>query len=424
MSKNYKFNTLQLHAGQSIDKSTGACAVPIYQTAAYGFESADQAEDLFALKQAGNIYTRIMNPTNDVLEKRIAALEGGVAALAVSSGSAAIYYSIINIASQGDEIVASNKLYGGTYNLFANRLREHGITTKFVDGETKEDFKNEITSKTKAIYIETIGNPNATLLDIEGIAEVAHEVGIPLIVDNTFASPYLTRPIEYGADIVIHSATKFIGGHGTTVGGVIVDSGNFNWEDNERFPGFNEPDESYHGIRYGKDVGNIGFILKIRVQWLRDTGAALSPFNGFLLLQGLETLSLRVKAHVENTKKIVEFLSNHPGVVKVNYPSLENSKYYELAKKYTPKGAGSIFTFEIKGGRKEAKNFIDKLELFTHLANVADAKSLVIHPASTTHSQLSTHDLLKSGIKDNTIRLSVGIEDVEDLIDDLAQALN
>ncbi|WP_058486035.1 homocysteine synthase [Defluviitalea phaphyphila] len=421
--KKYKFDTIQVHGGQEVDPVTRSRAVPIYQTTSYVFKDADHAENLFALRESGNIYTRIMNPTTDVFEKRVAQLEGGVGALAVASGSAAITYAITNIVGAGEEIVSASTLYGGTYNLFANTLPRFGIKTKFVDPDNVENFREAINEKTRAIYIESIGNPGINIIDIEEVAKIAHENKIPLIIDNTFATPYLLRPIEYGADIVVHSATKFIGGHGTSIGGVIVDSGNFDWEGSGKFPILTEPDRSYHNIRYTEAVGNLAYIVKARVTLLRDTGAAISPFNSFLFLQGLETLSLRMKAHVSNAKKIAEFLQNHPRVAWVNYPGLEGNKYYKLAKKYLPKGAGSILTFGIKGEEKEAKEFINKLELFSNLANVADTKSLVIHPASTTHQQLSKEEQLSAGVTPDTIRLSIGIEDVEDLIDDIKQAL-
>ncbi|WP_139904304.1 homocysteine synthase [Clostridium thermarum] len=421
--RKFKFDTLQVHAGQKPDPTTGSRAVPIYQTTSYVFNDADHAANLFALKENGNIYTRIMNPTTDVFEQRIAALEGGVGALAVSSGSAAITYSILNIAGAGDEIVAASTLYGGTYNLFSTTLPKLGIKTVFVDPDDPENFKKAINEKTKALYLETIGNPGINLVDIEKVADIAHENGIPLIVDNTFGTPYLIRPIEFGADIVVHSATKFIGGHGTSIGGVIVDGGKFDWAASGKFPGFTEPDPSYHGIKYYEALGPLAFIIKARVQLLRDTGAALSPFNSFLFLQGLETLSLRIEKHVSNTRKIVEFLDNHPLVSWVNYPELEGNKYYDLAKKYLPKGPGSIFTFGIKGGLEAGRKFINSLELFSLLANVADAKSLVIHPASTTHAQLSEEQQLAAGVTPDMIRLSIGIEDVEDLIADLDEAL-
>ena len=421
--RSLKFDTLQVHAGQKADPTTGSRAVPIYQTTSYVFNNAEHAANLFALKEPGNIYTRIMNPTNDVLEQRVAALEGGVAALAVASGSAAVTYAILNIAGTGDEIVSASTLYGGTYNLFQVTLPKLGIKTVFVNPDDPENFRNAINSRTKALYIETIGNPGINLIDIETVAKIAHENGIPLIIDNTFGTPYLINPIKFGADIVVHSATKFIGGHGTSIGGIIVDSGNFDWLGSGRFPGLTEPDPSYHGVTYAKDIGPAAFVTKVRVQLLRDTGAAISPFNSFLLLQGLETLSLRVEKHVSNTKKIVDFLDNHPLVTWVNYPSLKNSKYYNLAQKYLPKGAGSIFTFGIQGGLPSGRKFIDSLEIFSLLANVADAKSLVIHPASTTHAQLSLEDQKASGVTPDMIRLSIGIEDADDLIYDLDQAL-
>ncbi len=417
------FDTLQVHAGQKADPATGSRAVPIYQTTSYVFESVEHAADLFALKEAGNIYTRIMNPTTDVLEQRVAALEGGIGALAVASGSAAVTYSIMNIAGAGDEIIAASTLYGGTYNLFGSTLPKYGINTVFVDPDEPENFRKAINSHTKALYIETIGNPGINLTDIEEIAKIAHENGLPLIVDNTFGTPYLIRPIEFGADIVVHSATKFIGGHGTSIGGIIVDSGRFDWAGSGRFPGLNEPDPGYHNVVYTEAFGAAAFITKARVQLLRDTGACISPFNSFLLLQGLETLSLRVEKHVSNTKQIAEFLSNHPLVTWVNYPSLKGSKYHALAQKYLPMGAGSIFTFGIKGGMEAGKKFIDSLEIFSLLANVADAKSLVIHPASTTHAQLSEADQRLAGVLPDMIRLSIGIEDPADLIWDLDQAL-
>ncbi len=418
-----KFDTLQVHAGQKPDPTTGSRAVPIYQTTSYVFDSADHAENLFALKESGNIYTRIMNPTSDVLEQRVAALEGGIGALAVASGSAAITYSILNIAGCGDEIVSSNTLYGGTFNLFNFTLPKLGIKTVFVNPDEPENFRNAINEKTKAVYIETLGNPGINIIDFEAVAKIAHDNGIPLIVDNTFGTPYLFRPFEFGADIVVHSATKFIGGHGTSIGGVIVDSGKFDWSKSGKFAGLTDPDPSYHGVKYVEAIGAAAFIVKARVQLLRDTGAAISPFNSFLLLQGLETLSLRVERHVSNTKKIVKFLSKNPNVSWVNYPDQKDSKYYELAKKYFPKGCGSIFTFGIKGGIESAKKFINSLEIFSLLANVADAKSLVIHPASTTHAQLTLAEQKAAGVTPDQIRLSIGIEDVDDLIFDLNQAL-
>lgn len=422
MSRKLSFDTLQVHAGQEVDPATGSRAVPIYQTTSYVFNNANHAADLFGLRDSGNIYTRIMNPTNDVFEKRIAALEGGTAALAVASGSAAITYAILNIAGTGDEIVAANTLYGGTYNLFAVTLPKYGVTTKFVKPDDVNNFDEAINEKTKAVFIESIGNPNANIIDIEAVANIAHKHGIPLIIDNTFGTPYLIRPIEFGADVVVHSATKFIGGHGTSIGGVIIDAGKFDYTASGKFPGFTEPDKSYHGVVYSQ-LGGVAFVTKVRVQLLRDTGAAISPFNSFLFIQGLETLSLRVERHVNNSKKIAEHLAKHPLVEFVNYPSLKQNKYNALAQKYFPKGAGSVFTFGIKGGLENAKKFIDSLEIFSLLANVADAKSLVIHPASTTHSQLSEKELLESGVTLNTIRLSIGIEDVDDLIYDIDQAL-
>ncbi len=418
-----KFDTLQVHAGQKADPTTGSRAVPIYQTTSYVFNNSEHAENLFALKEFGNIYTRIMNPTNDVFEQRIAALEGGVGALAVASGSAAITYSILNIAGSGDEIVSASTLYGGTYNLFSVTLPKLGIKTVFVDPDEPENFRKAINSKTKAVYIESIGNPGINIIDIEAVAKIAHENGLPLIIDNTFGTPYLIRPIEFGADIVVHSATKFIGGHGTSIGGVIVDSGKFDWAGSGKFPELTEPDPSYHGVKYVEALGPLAYIIKARVQLLRDTGAAISPFNSFLLLQGLETLSLRVEKHVSNTKKVVEFLQNHPSVSWVNYPGAKGYKYSELVEKYFPNGAGSIFTFGIKGGIEAAKKFIDNLQIFSLLANVADAKSLVIHPATTTHSQLSEDEQKAAGVTPDQIRLSIGIEDAEDLIYDLDEAL-
>lgn len=418
-----KFDTLQVHAGQKPDPATTARAVPIYQTTSYVFNDTDHAANLFALKEFGNIYTRIMNPTTDVFEQRIAALEGGAGALAVASGSAAVTYAILNIAGAGDEIVSASTLYGGTYNLFAITLPKLGVKTIFVDPDDPANFRKAINAKTKALYIETIGNPGINILDIEAVANIAHENGIPLIIDNTFATPYLCRPIEHGADIVVHSATKFIGGHGTSIGGIIVDSGKFDWKGSGKFPGLTKPDPSYHGLVYTEALGPLAYIIKARVQLLRDTGAALSPFNSFLFLQGVETLSLRVQRHVSNTQKIAEFLQKHPRVSWVNYPGLKGNKYYTLAQKYLPKGAGSIFTFGIKGGVEAAKKFINNLELFSLLANVADAKSLVIHPASTTHSQLSEEEQRLAGVTPDQIRLSIGIEDPEDLIWALDQAL-
>jgi O-acetylhomoserine (thiol)-lyase len=418
-----RFDTLQIHAGQEADPTTGSRAVPIYQTTSYVFKNVQHAADLFALKEAGNIYTRIMNPTTDVFEQRVATLEGGVGGLATASGSAAIMYSILNIASCGDEIVSASTLYGGTYNMFADTFKTFGIKVNFVDPDDPENFRRAINEKTKALYIETIGNPSINLIDIEAVANIAHENGIPLIIDNTFGTPYLIRPIEFGADIVVHSATKFIGGHGNSLGGIIIDAGKFDWAASGKFPGLTEPDPSYHGMRYVDDVGAAAYVLKARVGLLRNTGACLSPFNAFLLLQGLETLSLRVERHVANAQKIAQYLQAHPQVAWVNYPSLAGSKYFDLAQKYLPLGCGSIFTFGIKGGIEAGVRFIESLQIFSHLANVADVRSLVIHPASTTHSQLSGEELLAAGVTPDQIRLSIGIEDVEDLLYDLDQAL-
>lgn len=414
--------TISLHGGQSPDSATNSRAVPIYQTSSYVFNDTDHAANLFALTEPGNIYTRIMNPTSDVFEQRMALLEGGVAALATASGQAAITYAILNIAQAGDEIVASSSLYGGTYTLFAYTFAKFGIKVHFVDGDKPEEFRAKITDKTKALYTETIGNPQINIADLEKIAQIAHENGLPFIVDNTFASPYLCRPIEHGADIVIHSATKFIGGHGTSIGGVIVDSGKFDWS-NGKFLGLSQPDPSYHGIVFTEAVGNLAYIIRARVSLLRDTGAALSPFNAFLFIQGLETLSLRMERHVENAQKVAEFLDQHELVTWVNYPGLAESPYNTLAKKYLPKGAGSVFTFGVKGGLNEGKKFINSLKLFSHLANVGDAKSLVIHPSSTTHQQLDEESQRDAGISPDMIRLSVGLETIEDLLDDLDQAL-
>ena len=425
MSKNYRFETLQVHAGQERpDPATDSRAVPIYMTTSYVFKDSAQAAGRFALTEPGNIYTRLMNPTSGVLEERIAALEGGVAALATSSGSAAISYAVKNIARAGDHIVSSRNVYGGTYNLFDNTLRDQGIDTTFVDPSDPKNFEKEIKENTKLLYTETLGNPNSDVADIEAIAAIAHKHGIPLIVDSTFTTPYKLRPIEYGADIVVHSATKFIGGHGVAMGGLIVDGGNFDWSANDKFPGLSKPNPSYHGIVFTDAVGRAAFVTKIRATIMRDEGAVISPFNSFLLLLGLESLSLRVERHTENALKVVEYLSKHPKVEKVNHPSLETGKQAELYKKYYPEGAGSIFTFEIKGGSEEAKRFTESLELFSLLANVADVKSLVIHPASTTHSQMNEEDLLKSGIKPNTIRLSIGTENIDDIIADLEQGFS
>lgn len=421
--KKLGFDTLQLHAGQEPDPTTGSRAVPLYQTTSYVFRDFEHGKNLFNLSEPGNIYTRIMNPTTDVFEQRMAALEGGVGALAVASGSAAITYSILNLAEAGDEIVAANTLYGGTHSIFMNTLPKMGIKVHLVDPDEPKNFEAYINENTKALYIETIGNPRTNIVDIEAVAEIAHSHNIPLIIDNTFGTPYLVRPIEFGADIVVHSATKFIGGHGTSIGGVIVDSGKFDWAKSGKFPCFTQPDPAYHGIVYSEALGNQAYIVKARVTLLRDTGAAISPFNSFMLLQGLETLSLRVQRHVDNAKKVAAFLENHPAVNWVHYPSLEGDHYHELSKKYTPKGSGSIFTFGIKGDIEAAEKFINSLQIFSHLANVADAKSLVIHPATTTHQQLSDEAMITAGITKDTIRLSIGIEDVDDLIEDLRQAL-
>ncbi|MCD7772775.1 MAG: O-acetylhomoserine aminocarboxypropyltransferase/cysteine synthase [Ruminococcus sp.] len=419
----YKFETIQLHAGQeSPDSASDARAVPIYQTTSYVFKNSAHAAARFGLADAGNIYGRLTNSTVDAFEARIAALEGGVAALGVASGAAAITYTILNLAGAGDNIVSAKTIYGGTYNLLEHTLPQYGITAKFVDPDEEGSFEKAIDDNTKAIFIETIGNPNANLIDIEKVAGIAHAHKIPLVVDSTFATPYLVRPFEYGADIVVHSATKFIGGHGTAIGGVIVDSGKFDWEASGKFPSLVEPNPSYHGISFTKAVGAAAFVTKIRAILLRDTGATLAPLHAFLFLQGLETLSLRVERHVENTLKVVEFLNNHPRVEKVNHPSLPDSPYNALYKKYFPNGGASIFTFDIKGGAKEAQEFIDRLQIFSLLANVADVKSLVIHPASTTHSQLNEEELLDQGIKPNTIRLSIGTEHIDDIIADLSQA--
>jgi len=417
-----KLETLAVHGGQNPDPTTGSRAVPIYQTTSYVFENTEHARKLFALEEPGNIYTRIMNPTTDVLEKRVASLEGGVGALAVASGAAAITLSILNIARAGDEIVASSDLYGGTYNLFAVTLPKFGINVKFVDATDPENFRAAITPKTKALFGEIIGNPSLNVLDVEAVADIAHEAGIPLIVDNTFATPYACRPIEWGADVVVHSATKWLGGHGTAIGGIIVDGGKFNWA-NGQFPDFTTPDESYHGIRYAQDVGEAAYITKLRVQLLRDIGASLSPFNAFLILQGIETLHLRIPQHFKNAEKVAEHLQKHPKVAWVSYPGLADHPTHGLAKKYLNNGYGGIVVFGIKGGREAGAQFIDSLKLWSHLANVGDAKSLVIHPASTTHQQLSPEDLVKTGVTEDLVRLSVGIENVDDLIQDLDQAL-
>lgn len=417
------FETLQLHVGQETpNPATDARAVPIYQTTSYVFQDSAHAAARFSLEEAGNIYGRLTNPTQNVLEQRVAALEGGVAALAVASGAAAISYAFENITRQGDHIVSACTIYGGTYNLLAHTFPTRGVHTTFVDPEDPENFERAIQPNTKALFIESLGNPNSTLVDIERIAEIAHRHQIPLLIDNTFATPFLLRPIEHGADIVIHSATKFIGGHGTSLGGIIVDSGKFDWKASGKFPQLTEPDPCYHGLCFAEVAGAAAYVTRIRAILLRDTGAAISPFNAFLLLQGLETLSLRVERHVENALKVVDFLQHHPKVTKVNHPSLPSHTSPALYQKYFPKGAGSIFTFEIKGGRAEAHRFIDHLKIFSLLANVADVKSLVIHPASTTHSQLNNEELAAQGITQATIRLSIGTEHIDDLIADLTQA--
>ena len=421
--RNLKFETLQLLVGQEqADPVTDARAVPIYASTSYVFHNSQHAADRFALKDAGNIYGRLTNPTQDVFEQRIAALEGGVAALAVASGAAAVTYTIQNLAGAGDHIVAAKTIYGGSYNLLEHTLPTYGIKTTFVDPDEEGAFENAIQDNTKAIYIESLGNPNSNIIDIEKVAAIAHAHKIPLVVDSTFATPYLLRPIEHGADIVVHSATKFIGGHGTAIGGVIVDSGKFDWEASGKFPSLVEPNPSYHGVSFTKAAGPAAFVTKIRAILLRDTGATISPFHAFIFLQGLETLSLRVERHVENALKVVDFLKNHPQVERVNHPSLPESGYKDLYDKYFPKGAGSIFTFEIKGTSEDAQKFIDNLKVFSLLANVADVKSLAIHPATTTHSQLNEEELAEQGIKPNTIRLSIGTEHIDDIIFDLEEA--
>jgi len=423
MTREFKFETLQLHAGQVVDATTKSRAVPIYQTTSFVFEDTQEGADLFALQKAGNIYTRITNPTTSAFEERIAALEGGVGALATASGMAALTYTILGLAHAGDHVVAASTIYGGTFNLLKETLPRYGITTTFVDIDNLEEVEAAIKDNTKLVLIETLGNPVINIPDIEKIADIAHKHQIPLVADNTFATPYLINVFSHGVDIAVHSATKFIGGHGTTIGGVIVDSGKFDWAASGKFPQLVEEDPSYHNISYTRDIGAAAFIVAARVQLLRDMGAALSPFNSFLLLQGLETLSLRVERHVQNAEKIVDFLVNHPKVEKVNYPKLPDSPYHALAEKYLPKGVGSIFTFHVKGGEAEARKVIDNLEIFSNLANVADAKSLVVHPATTTHAQLSDSDLEAAGVTKNQIRLSIGLENVDDLIEDLRLAL-
>ncbi|MBY5034993.1 O-acetylhomoserine aminocarboxypropyltransferase/cysteine synthase [Streptococcus gallolyticus] len=423
MSKEWSFETLQLHAGQSIDSDTKSRAVPIYQTTSYVFDNAQEAEDIFALRKPANIYSRIGNPTVTVFEERMAALEGGVGALATSSGMAAITYTILALAHAGDHVVAATTLYGGTFNLLKETLPRYGITATFVDIDNLDEVNAAITDNTKLVWVETLGNPLINIPDLEKVAEIVHAHKIPLVADNTFGTPYLINVFEHGVDISVHSATKFIGGHGTSIGGVIVDSGKFDWEASGKFPQFVEEDTTYHNLSYTRDIGPAAFVTSVRTQLLRDMGACLSPFNAFLLLQGLETLSLRIDRHLENTKKIVAFLENHPQVEAVNYPSLPSSPYHALAEKYFPKGAGSIFTFHVKGGTEEACQVIDHLEIFSNLANVADAKSLVVHPATTTHSQLGEEDLLACGVTRNQIRLSIGLENANDLIADLEEAL-
>lgn len=422
--RNFKFETLQLHVGQEqADPTTDARAVPIYQTSSYVFRNCDHAAARFGLSDAENIYGRLTNPTEDVFEKRIAALEGGVAALAVASGAAAVTYTILNLAQNGDNIVSAKNIYGGSFNLFEHTLPQYGIETNFVDIFNEEEVESAINEKTKALYIETLGNPNSDVVDIESVAKIAHKHKIPLVVDNTFATPYLVRPIEYGADIVVHSATKFIGGHGTSIGGVIVDGGKFDWEASGKFDSLTKPNPSYHGISFTQTCGAAAFVTKVRAILLRDTGATVSPFNAFLFLQGLETLSLRVERHAYNALKVIEYLNNHPQVESVSHPSVsKDPKQQELYKKYFPNGGGSIFTFDIKGDAQKAKDFIDNLELFSLLANVADVKSLVIHPATTTHSQCTEEELLDQGIRPNTIRLSIGCENIDDIIQDLDEA--
>lgn len=420
MSRKYRFETRQLHVGQeNPDPATDARAVPIYATTSYVFKDSAQAAGRFALAEPGNIYNRLMNPTADVFEKRIAALEGGAAALAVATGAAAITYAIQNIARAGDHIVSAATVYGGTYNLFANTLAESGIETTFVNAGDVNNFSKAIRENTKALYVESLGNPNCDIADMEALAEIAHAHGIPLIVDSTFATPFLFRPLEHGADIVVHSATKFIGGHGTVMGGVIVDGGRFDWTQNDKFPGLSKPNANYHGAVFSEVCGNLAYIVKIRATLLRDTGATISPFNSFLLLQGLETLSLRVERHVQNALRVVEFLAAHPQVRKVNHPSLPEHPNHGLYRKYYPNGGGSIFTFEVKGGAEKARKFCESLELFSLLANVADVKSLVIHPASTTHSQMTEEELKAGGITPSTVRLSIGTEHIDDILEDL-----
>ena len=421
--KNYHFETLQQHAGQVPDPATGARAVPIYQTTSYVFKDSQEAEDRFGLRSPGYIYGRLTNPTQDVFEKRVAALEGGTAAIALASGAAAVTYSILNLAGAGDEIVSASTLYGGTYELFLDTLPHLGITTRFVNPDHPEEFEKAINDKTKLVYLETLGNPAINVPDFDAIRDIAHAHGIPVLIDNTFASPYLFRPLEHGLDISIHSATKFIGGHGTTLGGVIIENGQFDWAGSGRFKTFASPDESYHGINFAKDIPGAGFVTRVRAKILRDTGAAISPFSAWLLLQGLETLSLRLERHVENAVKVAEYLEKHPKVAHVGYPGLKSSPYHDLAEKYLQKGAGSIFSFELKGGYEAARKLIDRLKIFSDLANVGDSKSLVVHPSSTTHQQLNEEAQRSAGITPGQIRLSVGLENIDDLLADLEQAL-
>ncbi|MCG7410149.1 homocysteine synthase [Paenibacillus sp. ACRRX] len=422
-NQQYGIETLAVHAGQEVDPTTLSRAVPLYQTTSYTFRDADHAANLFALKEFGNIYTRLMNPTTDVFEKRVAALEGGAAGLATASGQAAITYAILNIAGAGDEIVSASTLYGGTYNLFSTTLAKLGIKVHFVDPSDPENFRKAITPQTKALYAETVGNPKGDVLDIEAVASIAHENGLPLIVDNTFPSPFLLRPLEHGADIVVHSATKFIGGHGTSIGGIIVDGGKFDWSASDKFPGLTEPDPSYHGVVYTEAVGPIAYIIKARVQLLRDMGATLSPFNAFMLLQGLETLHLRMERHSQNALQVAEFLEQHEAVASVSYSGLPSHGSYELAQKYLPKGQGAILSFEIKGGVEAGRKVIENVKLFSHLANVGDSKSLIIHPASTTHQQLDELEQVSAGVLPGLIRLSIGTESIQDILHDLDQAI-
>lgn len=424
MCKKYRFETLQQHAGQIPDPVTGARALPLYQTTSYVFSDTRSASELFDLKAEGYIYSRLHNPTTDVLEKRCAILEGGTAAVAVASGSAAVTYAVLNLCSQGDEIISSSSIYGGTYNLFAETLPKYGITTHFVNPDDLEEIAKYINPRTKLVFLESLGNPAINIPDFTAISELAHAHGLPVFTDSTFASPYLFRPFEFGADIVIHSCTKFMGGHGTSIGGIIIENGKFDWAASGRFADLDKPDASYHGINFVRDLPGSGFVSRIRAKLLRDTGAAISPFNSWLLLQGLETLSLRMERHVENTRKIISFLAQHPAIEKINYPELPDSKYYHLAQKYFPKGCGSIFSADIKGGYENACTLIDNLKIFSNLANVGDSKSLIIHPASTTHQQLTGKALLAAGISEGTVRISIGLENADDLIEDLTAALN